>query len=238
MPGDKVWLAKGGAFFALLRNGLTKIGVSPLCQIIFMKLENYTRWISRNIEILSSGFRFYSVNTNGSNITRLSIFLNDSMSKELKDKSSEASDFEVVVKDSALTLMAGPKDSATGLRKNTTMLTLVNDGSLILYNKDKDTGAMIRRVMYTPDGCSEDIVYDVDGSWIYNKRITRNHAHSDPKMMILEKVKGEYNLEVEGHIGFTASADVQINGHNIYQVAELTHSTECKAQLVEAEVKG
>ena len=40
MPGDKVWLAKGGAFLKLLRGGLTKIGVSSLCQLVFMKLEN------------------------------------------------------------------------------------------------------------------------------------------------------------------------------------------------------
>lgn len=238
MPGDRVFLSKGGAFLGLLRNGMVKIGSSPICQLIFMRLENYVRLISRNIEILGSGFRFYSVNDKGVNVSRLSIFLQDALSKNLRNKTSEASDFEFVVKDRALSLMMGPKDEKTGLRINTTVLTFVDNGSIILYNYDKESGAVLQKVTYTPNGCSEHIIYDGNNTAIYQKIINRNPTNIDPKVIVNEKINGEYNLVVEGHAAITASKDLTVNGKNIFSVAEQTHSTQCNAQLVDAKIKG
>ena len=235
MPGDKVWIAKGGSFLALLRSGLTKIGASPICQMIFMKLENYTRWISRNIEIQSSGFRFYSVNDAGSNTTRLSIFLEDAMSSELRDKSSESSDFEIVIKDFALTLMTGPKDATTGLRNNKTMLTFVNDGSVILYQSDDEHKPTQRRT-YTPDGSSEHIIYDKNGDYIYRKNIIRNPSGEAPEVIVTELVLGEYNLAVEGSINITASEDIAHHSKNNFTVVEQVHSTEGNARINEFKI--
>lgn len=230
MPGDKVWLAKGGAMLALLRNGLVKIGVSPLCQMIFMKLESYTRWISRNIEVNASGFRFYSVNDKGINVTRLSIFLEDAMSKELRDKSSECSDFEVVVKDKALTLMAGPKD-ANGLRINRTMFTILQDGSVTLYQNDKNSKPT-QRVRYTPDGSSEHIVYDPLRNPIYTKKILHNPLNQNPFVMVSEEVNGSYSLSVDnGSIDITASEDIVLHSKNFKSYAELTHAVEATANV-------
>jgi len=238
MPGDYVRTAKGGSFLALLRNGLTKIGVSPLCQMIFMKLENYTRWVSRNIEIQASGFRFYSVNDKGLNVTRLSIFLQDAMSLTQRNKSSEASDFEFVVKDGALTLMCGPKNEVSGLRINRTIYTFTKDGAVLLYQSDMDDKPT-QRISYTPDGSSEHIVYNKSGDYIYRKNIIRNFDPSqDPEVIVNEEVLGEYNLKVEGSIGITASDDVLVNGKNVFNVAELTHSVECVGSLVESQFNG
>ena len=230
MPGDKVWLAKGGAMLALLRNGLVKIGVSPLCQMIFMKLESYTRWVSRNIEVNASGFRFYSVNDKGTNVTRLSIFLEDAMSKELRDKSSECSDFEFVVKDKAITLMAGPKD-ANGLRINRTMISLLQDGSLTLYQADKDSKPT-QRVRYTPDGSSEHLVYQPDRTPIYKKTVLRNPLNQKPFVMVKEEVNGSYDLTVEnGSFNLTTSEDILLHSKNFKSFAELTHAVESTATV-------
>lgn len=248
MPGDKVWLAKGGSFLALLRGGLAKIGSSPLCQMIFMKLENYTRWISRNIEIQASGFRFYSVNDNGINATRLSLFLEDSFKPELRDKTSEVSDFEVIVKDCALTLMTGPKDSETGLRINRTIFTIVNDGSLLLFQSD-EKNRPVARYSWTPDGDYTHTIYNENaemngnevvspGAEIYNKEIIRTKTNSAPFIIVKEKVNGNYDLVVEGHYGITSGQDLVINGKNVYTTAELTIASEAVGILSESKFNG
>jgi hypothetical protein len=244
MPGDKVWLAKGGAFLALLRNGLTKIGTSPLCQMIFMKLENYTRWISRNIEVQASGFRFYSVNDEGTNVTRLSIFLEDAFKPELRDKTSEISDFEIVVKEQALTIMTGPKDPDTGLRINRTVVTLVNDGSLLLFQSD-ELNRPTARLSWTPDGDFTHTIYDenaemdgnkviMPGAEIYTREVTRTKTNSAPFICVKEWINGNYDLRAEGHIGITSGQDILVNGKNVFSVAELTHSVEATGILTES----
>ena len=240
MPGDKVWLAKGGAFLALLRNGLAKIGVSPLCQIIFIKLESYIRVVSRNYEILTSGFRLYSVNAEGENVTRLSLFLQDSLGKEMSSKTSETSDFELVCQDNNISIMTGPKDPTSKLRENTSILSINRNGTIQLQNFDKKSGAILRKVTYTPNGCSEDIIFDGKNVALYRKLISRITAGGKPKVTVEEKIKGDYNIIVEeGHFGITVGkGDIKLASKNIFSVAEKIHSTECQAQLVDAKIKG
>ena len=241
MPGDRIFLAKGGAFLAILRNGLAKIGVTPICQMIFMKLENYTRWISRNIEIIASGFRFYSVNDNGKNITRLSIFLQDSMSNASRNDSSEASNFEICAKENSLSIMYGPVDPNTNLRNNTTMIDLIKTGALIFYFKNPDTGAIIRKVMYNPNGCSADTIYDGlstdQVNVLYEKTINKVFDGQKYQVSVLEEMSGDYTVKVDGSYHITAKNDVQFNGHNVFSYAAVAHGFESKAHMVKADVK-
>ena len=231
MPGDYVRLAKGGAFLQLLRNGLTKIGVTPICQMIFMKLESYTRWISRNIEILASGFRFYSVNSNSVNVTRLSLFLNDAMSSSLRNASSESSDFEISVRDNALSIMYGPKDSATGKRINATMIDMVNTGALIVYQRDRDTGSLNRRIMYNPNGCSEDAIYE-GSNVLYQKTINKTADGKGKSIVSIEEiVSGDYSLIVEGSTSITGGDNLELNGTNIGMIADAVISTQSPTRL-------
>ena len=242
MPGDYVRLAKGGAFLQLLRNGLTKIGVTPICQMIFIKLESYTRWISRNIEILASGFRFYSVNSNGTNITRLSLFLNDAMSSSLRNSSSETSDFEVCVKDNALSIMFGPKDLVTGLRKNSTMIDMVNTGALILYQNDLVTGNLVHKIVYNPNGCTEDTIYsektsiDDNGNLtrpiIYQKTVNKTEDGNGKVIVsILEKMNGDYTSIVDGDYNVVSGKNMLFNGVNVGTIASSVISTQSPTRL-------
>jgi len=250
MPGDKVWLAKGGSFLQLLRSGLTKIGVTPICQMVFMKMESYTRWISRNIEILTSGFRLYSVNKNGENITRLSLFLTDAMSKDKRDQTSDASDFEIQVADSSINIFTGPKDS-DGNRANATQITLVNTGDLLIWNfkhNDDGTQTVLRRVQYTADGSSEDAIYGKNNDVIYSKNITRMKGAIEdqevpyvtgmaPFVTVTERVAGDYSLVVDGTISISAGEDLCNNGTNVYSVATVSHSIECVGYFNSAAVE-
>ena len=252
MPGDKVWLAKGGAFLQLLRNGLTKIGVTPLCQIVFIKLESYTRWISRNIEILSSGFRLYSVNKDGENVTRLSLFLTDAMTSKNRDQSSASSDFEIQVGKNAITIFFGSKDK-DGLRVNSGEINIETTGDVYLkqYDKDRPTSkTLLRRVKYTADGCSEDTVYGKFNEAIYNKKILRmkNAIESlngvyrpkskleSPLVSVSEWIAGDYSLIADGNVKFTAGQNLNVNGQNVFTVAELNHSIEAQGHSIEAGV--
>jgi len=237
LPGDRIDLAKGGAFLSLLRGGIAKIGSSPICQLIFMKLENYARLISRNIEIISSGFIFYSVNDSESTITRLSIFLKDSMSKEMRSKSSEFSDFEVAVKDSTISIITGPKDPASNMRIDTCVVNIANDGSMSIYQSDKTTKRITQRIAYTPNGCSDHTIYGAKNKVIYQRKVIRNPSDSSPHVMVKEKVNGQYDLIVEGGITITASKDLAINGKNISSNAEVINSIKANAHLVDAKVK-
>ena len=230
MPGDRVFLAKGGSFLQLLRSGLVKIGVTPLCQMIFMKMENYTRWISRNIEILSSGVRFYSVNANGKNVTRLSIFLQDAMSAELRNKSSESSDFEICIKDDSLFIMYGPKDPKTGTRINATTIDLVKTGAMIIAQMDINTKKLTHRIVYNPSGSSSDLIYDGD-EVIYARYLNRVSDGSKMIVNVNEHISGSYTVKVDGHYGITAQKDVKMNGQNVLSVAELTNSAEGIASI-------
>lgn len=231
MPGDKLLIAKGGAFLGLLRNGLTKIGVTPLCQMIFMKIESYTRWISRNIEILASGFRFYSVNVDGENTTRLSIFLQDAMNSKMKNASSLSSDYEIVAQGHSLALMYGPKDS-NGNRINATTIDMVNSGALFIDFTDPKTGKLVRELMFTPDGSSSDTIYNNDTA-IYEKTIN----NLGDVVSVLEKISGDYTVIVEGHYGITALKDVNLNGNNVNSVAVISHSIQAPATLHDTDVK-
>lgn len=251
MPGDRVWIAKGGSFLQLLRNGLTKIGVTPLCQMIFMKLESYTRWISRNIEILASGFRFYSVNQDGVNTTRLSLFLTDAMTANNRDDSSSSSDFEVQVAKSSLTIFFGPKDK-DGNRINSGELSVETTGDIYIRHYDKsrpDSRTIIRRIKYTADGCSEDTIYGNSNDVLYSKKIVRLRAAIEeasspyvpekfitPLVSVSEQIAGDYQLKVDGNINITAGKNVSTNGNNVFVVAEINHAVECAGSSIQAGV--
>jgi hypothetical protein len=252
MPGDKVWLAKGGAFLQLLRAGLTKIGVTPVCQMIFMKLESYTRWISRNIEILASGFRFYSVNEDGVTSTRLSFFLTDAMNTIQRDQSSNASDFEIQVAKNAITIFFGPKDK-DGNRINAGELSLETTGDVYLrqYDASKPTAkTIIRRVKYTADGCSEDTIYGNKNEIFYQKNITRLKAAIDgqsspfvpktplqcPMVNVSELIVGNYTLTVDGDFHLTAGNNANIAGNNIFQTATVSHAVQCTGSFMDSQI--
>lgn len=236
MPGDYVRLAKGGAFLQILRNGLTKIGVTPICQMIFMKLESYTRWISRNIEILASGFRFSSINANGTNVTRLSLFLNDAMDAKLRNVSSNSSDFEICVNNNALTIMYGPKDPTTNLRTNGTMIDMVKTGALIIYQNDPTTGKQTRRMMFNPNGCSEDTIKD-GPNLLYQKTINKTEDGAGKAIVSIEEfVSGDYSLAVEGNYTATGGKNLELNGHNIGMIADAVISTQSPARLSQHDI--
>ena len=250
MPGDKVWLAKGGAFLKLLRGGLTKIGVSSLCQLVFMKLENYARLITRNLEILTSGFRLTVVNDGGENSLRLSLFLTDAMGPALRDQSSNASDFEIQVADQAITIFTGPKD-AKGIRQNNTQIDFVNNGDIFLWNLNPATQSVLRRIKYTADGCSEDTIYGNSNDILYQKNITRIKPNIDaspspfvqgkdlskPLVSVTELVVGDYNVIADGRINLTAGGNIETNGNNIFAVAKIAHAIEANGHSVTANVK-
>ena len=239
MPGDRILLAKGGSFLQLLRNGLTKIGVTPLCQIIFMKMENYSRWITRQLEIQTSALRFYSVNDGGDNTVRLSLFLKDALSLALRDASSNSSDFELVMKDSDLTLLCGPK-GPDGNRINVVQISLSNTGILDFINYDQTTQNMTRRITMTPDGCTDHVLYDNNNAVIYEKittRLTQAFGNTNqPQVDINEQILGSKTTTSDFNITLTAGQNLIQNANNIYNVAVVAHSTQGASILEEADV--
>jgi hypothetical protein len=208
-----------------------------------MKIESYIRIISRNIEIINSGFRFYSVNTNGKNVTRLSIFLQDSMASNLRDESSESSDFEFQIDKQAITAFTGPKGT-DGKRNNACQITLVNDGSILLYHYDtKATNpqTLVRRLKLTADGCSEHTIYDKKNNPIYTRTITRNSACLDSdlphKVSVIEHVFGDYELVVDGDMHITSGNNLELNGNNVFTFATSNYAVQSKGHFIDFDVQ-
>jgi hypothetical protein len=180
---------------------------------------------------LASGFRFYSVNVDGENTTRLSIFLQDAMNSKMKNASSLSSDYEIVAQGHSLALMYGPKDS-NGNRINATTIDMVNSGALFIDFTDPKTGKLVRELMFTPDGSSSDTIYNNDTA-IYEKTIN----NLGDVVSVLEKISGDYTVIVEGHYGITALKDVNLNGNNVNSVAVISHSIQAPATLHDTDVK-
>jgi hypothetical protein len=227
LPGDKAWYSKGGAFLTLLRGGIAKIGTSSLCQMIFSRLENFARIVVRNFELLSSGVRVYSVNSNGTNTTRISLFLTDSL---LPNQTSETSDFEITVKDSSLTVLTGPKDS-DGLRSNACSVTLVNDGSITLAQTYDQK--ISQRVVLTPNhGFIHEMISSDLTQKVYSKEITKL---ADDTVAVVERVIGSYSLDAT-HLHLTGDESVTFNGKNIYSIAEEGYSTQATGTFTDVGV--
>lgn len=140
MPGDHEWFAKGGAFWSLMRGGILKFGVSPLCQFVMGKWENFWRLISQNWEIFSNGMNAYSVNHDGEITTRFSFFRKDTFGQNFNIKSKEwssRSDYDLMIDKGGFNFLGGeveplPIELGGFLRKNRIKIFVNMDGELII----------------------------------------------------------------------------------------------------------
>ena len=193
LPGDRFLSGPDGAFLELLRGGFAAIGSSPLCQTVYLALENLVRTISLNSESITSGSRISSINDNGKITTRACFNSTDvCFSKGAAENSelvSENFEFQFDITEDGLTLFIGELDKDTNKRKNQLVVTMKQNGDLHVMSGDR-----IIFNMY-PSGATSFKMLDSNRRVIYDKSVVTTSVDS---AVVTETVKGDYIRLVDG----------------------------------------
>lgn len=200
--GDHTITGPDGAWLNLMRGGLAGVGVSSLCQTVYVALEGLIRTISQNVDFISSGIRFYSVNDNGSIITRACFSSSDrhfaTGAQNNEDAVSENFEYQIDITKDGMTFFVGDIDSTTKKRNNNLVITLKPSGDINLQ-----CGAQIIFDLYSNGGLSYKVV-DQDHKIIYNKTVATN----GDRVLVKEIVKGDVVRYVDGNIQEQATGTI------------------------------
>ena len=129
LPGDRHWFITS-TFLSMLRGGILRFGVSPMCQFTMGKWENFWRLVSQNWELYSTGMNADSVNTKGKVSSRFGFFLKDMWGKGFKKDWPDRCDFHMVVNADGITVLGGEVKEGEWIRHNALMIQVAPNGRL------------------------------------------------------------------------------------------------------------
>jgi hypothetical protein len=234
MPGDRKWFGLGGSFLELLRGGITKIGASPLCQLIFIKFENVVKLISQQWDFMSCGLRAYSRNDNGNITTRFSFFRKDSWGYTHDDDWSLRSDYDVLIDDNGMQFLCGPVKKGEWLRKDRTMVRIHPTGVVFIAQGKIDENKYRQTYLFTPDGKFVHEQYDEEMKvCTYHKEIVQCGEFTK----VDERIVGSYKMSLTGKYTVHAEEGVYHEGAHIRNKAEMSIVNESHFFGVEAQFK-
>jgi len=214
VPGDFAKRVFGGAFIKLLRGGLAKIGVTPVCQIVFVKARNLVRLIAHTMEIITSGMRFYTSNEEGDITTRVNLFTRDYKGKTFSEDFSKRSDIDVMVDNNGLSVLICDVDKEGESRKVKTTFQFSLDGSVNMsmgedMSPDGKSGKR-QELSWGFDYFSHKI-FSLDGKkTLYAKTIRSGKVSS-----VSEQISGNYTLQVDGMLRMNGVQGASYDGKTI-----------------------
>jgi len=195
LPGDHFLSGPDGAFLELLRGGFAAIGASPLCQTLYLAVENLIRTVSLNSEAVTSGSRIFTINDNGVVTTRACFNSTDVCFSKgaLTNPSLESENFEFQFDLTAdgFTMFVGELDEETNKRKNQFVFTAKQNGDLHVISGDR-----ILFSMY-PSGALTFKMVDENRNVIYDKSVITT---SEDRVVVQETIKGDYVRLVDGDV--------------------------------------
>lgn len=211
MPGDYHRYAPGGGFFQMLRGGITRLGVSPLCQFVLGKWENFIRVISQNWEFFSYGLNAYSTNKAGNITTRFSFFRRDSYGLTYQKNWSKRSDYDVLIDINGLEFLAGLVEPSAFVRQNRLKIFIGPDGTVrINQGKLSETKLSRQEIILGPEGkFFEHSQWNESNQRMYYEHIETTATGNCKKLVEME---GSYELNVKGNISICASQRAQFSG--------------------------
>ena len=194
LPGDRKISGPDGAYLSLDRGKRARVAGGPLAQSVYFGLEGLIRTICQNYEAFGSGFRVFSVNTDGKITTRLCFSSSDVYVakgvNENEDAVSENFEYQIDINEDGMTLFVGKIDETTGKRKNNFTTSINRDGDLI-----GTCGDNIQFAMYSDGGIVKKIFDD-------SNRLLYSHSVSmgTEKVLVKEIIEGNVVRLINGNI--------------------------------------
>ena len=213
LPGDRTLTGPDGAWLYLLRGSLASMGTTPLCQTVYLGLENLIRTVCSQYEAIGSGFRVYSVNTDEGIVTRLCFSGSDQLvSKGIADNPlslSENFEYEIDITSKGMTWFIGNIDPTTGKRINNFVLTINPSGEVHFL-----VGQNIQGALYPTGACTFKILDD-NHNILYNKSIATNtlDGKGAKNVLVKEVVVGDIVRQVTGNVFDQITGIHESNSH-------------------------
>lgn len=210
LPGDYHKFTPGGGFFQMLRGGIMRYGVSPLCQFTMGKWENFWRMVSQNWELFSTGFNAYSTNHNGKVTSRFAWFRRDSWGLSYDKEWSKRSDYDLTVDINGMSFLAGKVEEGEWIRKNRLKIEILPDGTVkIDQGKISETNKYRQEIILGPEGkFFEHNQWNEKNEHMYHEHIeTRDKG----ECTALIRMKGTYEVNVDGQIIMTAKTKASLS---------------------------
>ena len=234
MPGDKHIFGVSGGFLSFLRGGITKIGSSPLCQLIFIKFENMIKMISQQWHFVSCGLHGYSVNDNGSVTTRLSFFRKDRYGVTHEDSWSQSSDYDILIDDNGFQLFSGPVSDGAGTRTNRTLLRIFPNGNIFIGQGEIDKDKYRQTFTMSPSG---QYLHEQFDSEMTTCTYHREVVQCDDFTKVDERVVGSVKSTVTGKYSISADEGVYLHGAHLYLDGEISIKETSTYHAIIADVK-
>ena len=206
IPGDRNITGPDGAFLRLLRGGLATIGASPLAQTVYLAMEGMVRTIAQNYELISSGSRIYSINSDGNIITRMCFNSSDKFFSEgaNDNEGAEAENFEyqIDISSAGMSFYIGSIGD-DGKRVNNLIINLKQVGDIQVL-----CGNNIILDIYSNGGYSFKMVDD-SNNVVYNKTV----ATAGGNTLLKEIITGDVVRYIDGNCyeEITGIHDVKAN---------------------------
>ena len=213
LPGDLNWHGPDGQILSLLRGKVARVGGGPLAQTFYFGLEGLIRNLCHNYESFGSGFRVFSVNTDGKVVTRLCFSSSDQFVakgvNENEDAVSESFEYQIDIDENGITLFVGTIDPKTGKRVNNFTTTINRDGDLV-----GTCGKFMQFAMYATGAMTQKI-FDEDHKIVYNKSIALGGDGVLVKEIVegnyIRQINGDYYENVSGTKNCTSDKDISTN---------------------------
>jgi hypothetical protein len=194
LPGDQVFSGPDGAWLSLLRGRLASVGSSPLCQTIYAGLEGLIRTVCQNYDVMGSGFRVFSINSNGEVITRLCFSGSDINfavgANENEDAMSENFEYQIDFTKEGITWFVGDIDPISKKRKNNLILYFLPIGDVKVI-----CGNNIILELFS-NGIINIEMMDDDRNLVYNKTV----GVSNGQALLKEIIKGDVVRQIDGNL--------------------------------------
>lgn len=221
-PGDHVMTGPDGAWLSLLRGGLAGMGSSPLCQTLYMGLENLIRTVCQSYDVIGAGCRIFSTNTPEGVITRLCFSGTDQLTAEGYNSNPEATsenfEYQIDITKDAMTFFIGTIDPKTFKRVNNLTITLKPSGDVIYT-----CGKYIQGAMYST-GSIEFNILDSKQKSLYNMSIAHNdglHAGGQDKVLLKETIIGDIIRNITGNVTEKISGTHETNRNLVIETANI-----------------
>ena len=193
LPGDRTLEGPDGALLSLLRGRLASIGSSPMCQTIYLGLENLIRTVAQNFDVMGSGLRIFSINNDGNVTTRLCFSGSDknfvSAASSNEDATSENFEYQIDFNKDGVTFFIGECEDSKPRKNNLTIHFDQNGDIKILH------GERIQIQLFS-NGCYSHTISDDNNNVIYERSVLCNGT----QVVSNEYVKGVHMLTVDGNM--------------------------------------